>query len=214
MAHPVASETVHPNASTARRTPRTARRSAIARLLGLVLLACAVLSGCQAATSSDVPAASAGHVSTTSSAGQVALSVPVELRQVLETAPCTSQSPAQSPSQPTTSGSSSTVLRDVDDVDCYQVTVPLMTFQQLNAISVTNQPPASQYSITMTLTSSDAQSFAALTAQHAQQQFAFVVRGTVLSAETIAQPVTNGVVQLQGNFTQDDANRLVRQITS
>ncbi|HEY2701911.1 MAG TPA: hypothetical protein VGJ45_41105 [Pseudonocardiaceae bacterium] len=210
MAHPVASETVHPNASTARRTPRTARRSAMACLLGLALLGCAVLSGCQAATSSDVPAASAGHVSTTSSAGQVALSVPMELRQVLETAPCTSQSP----SQPTTSGSSSTVLRDVDDVDCYQVTVPLMTFQQLNAISVTNQPPASQYSITMTLTASDAQSFAALTAQHAQQQLAFVVRGTVLSAETIAQPVTNGVVQLQGNFTQDDANRLVRQITS
>jgi preprotein translocase subunit SecD len=182
----------------------------MACLLGLALLGCAVLSGCQAATSSDVPAASAGHVSTTSSAGQVALSVPMELRQVLETAPCTSQSP----SQPTTSGSSSTVLRDVDDVDCYQVTVPLMTFQQLNAISVTNQPPASQYSITMTLTASDAQSFAALTAQHAQQQLAFVVRGTVLSAETIAQPVTNGVVQLQGNFTQDDANRLVRQITS
>jgi preprotein translocase subunit SecD len=99
-------------------------------------------------------------------------------------------------------------------VDCYQVTAPLMVFQQLNAISVTNQPPASQYAITMTLTRSDAQTFAALTAQHDQQPIAFVVRGTVLASQTIAQPVTSGLVQLQGNFTQDDANRLVRQITS
>jgi preprotein translocase subunit SecD len=177
--------------------------------MGSVLIGCAVLTGCQAAASGDVSVASAGRVSATSSAGQVALSVPVELRLVLETAPCTSPSPSQS----TVSASSATVLRDVDGVDCYQVTAPLMTLQQLNAISATNQPPASQYAITMTLTSSDAQSFAALTAQHAQQQLAFVVRGTVLSTETIAQPITNGVVQLQGNFTQDDANRLVRQIT-
>jgi preprotein translocase subunit SecD len=176
----------------------------------LVLLGCAVLSGCQAAMSADVPVASTGHASATPSTGQVALSVPVELRQVLETSPCTSQSP----SQPTTSATPATVLRDVDGVDCYQVTAPLMTLQQLNAINVTNQPPTSQYAITMTLTSSDAQNFAALTAQHAQQQLAFVVRGTVLSTAAIAQPVTNGVVQLQGNFTQDDANRLVRQITS
>ena len=210
MAHPVASEPVHPNASTARRTPRTARRGASACLLGLVLLGSAVLTGCEGTANGDVPAASAGHASSPSSAGQVALAVPVELRQVLQTAPCTSQSP----SQPTTSASSSMMLRDVDGVDCYQVTAPLMALQQLNAITVTNQPPASQYAITMTLTSSDAQTFATLTAQHGQQQLAFVVRGTVLSTETIAQPITNGVVRLQGNFTQDDANRLVRQITS
>lgn len=208
MAHPVASEPMYPNASTARRTPRTARRGAIAALLGSALLACAVLSGCQAAASGDVPAASAGRASTAPSAGQVALSVPVELRQVLQTSPCTSQSP----SQPTNSASSS-VLRDVDGVDCYQVTAPLMVFQQLNAISVTNQPPASQYAITMTLTPSDAQTYAALTVRHDQQQIAFVVRGTVLATQDITQPVTNGVVQLQGNFTQDDANRLIRQIT-
>ena len=179
----------------------------MAALLGSALLGCAVLTGCQAAASGDVPVASAGHASTTSSAGRVALSVPMELREVVGTAPCTSQSPSQSTT-------SATVLRDVDGVDCYQVTAPLMTLQQLDAISATNQPPASQYAITMTLTSSDAQNFATLTQQHDQQELAFVVRGTVLSTETIARPITNGIVQLQGNFTQDDANRLVRQITS
>jgi preprotein translocase subunit SecD len=66
----------------------------------------------------------------------------------------------------------------------------------------------------MTLTPSDAQNFASLTEQHDRQQLAYVVRGTVLSTQAIAQPVTNGVLQLQGNFSQDDANRLVRQITS
>lgn len=182
----------------------------IAVLLGMVLLVCTALSGCQAATS-EAPAASTGHASGTTSAGRVALAVPVELREVLGTSPCTQQTP----SQPTTSaGPVSTVLHDVDGVDCYQVSVPLMELQQLNAITVASQPPASQWVISMTLTPSDAQTYAALTAQHAQQQLAFVVRGTVLSTQIIAQPVTSGVVQLQGNFTQDDANRLVRQITS
>ena len=210
MAYPVASDPVPPNASTARRTPRTARRGAtIAGLLGLVLLMCCALSGCQGTASGDVPAAAGGHTSIAPSAGQVALSVPVELRQVLETAPCTTQNPSTTTSSPAT-----TVLRDVDGVDCYQVTAPLMVFQQLDAITVTTQPPASQYVISMTLTTSDTQAFAALTAQHDRQQLAYVVRDTVLSAQTIAQPITNGVVQLQGNFSQDDANRLVRQITS
>lgn len=182
----------------------------IAVLLGMVLLVCAALSGCQAAIS-DTPAASTGHASGTTSAGRVALAVPVELREVLSTSPCTQQTP----SPPTTSaGPATTILHDVDGVDCYQVSGPLMELQQLNAITVASQPPASQWVISMTLTPSDAQTYAALTAEHAQQQLAFVVRGTVLSTQTIAQPVTGGVVQLQGNFTQDDANRLVHQITS
>jgi preprotein translocase subunit SecD len=110
--------------------------------------------------------------------------------------------------------SAPTVLHDVDGVDCYQVSVPLMELQQLDAISVASQPPASQWVITMRMTTSDAQSFAALTTERTKQQLAFVVRGTVFATQAVAAPVTNGVVQLQGNFTEDDANRLVRQITS
>jgi preprotein translocase subunit SecD len=171
----------------------------------LALLVC----GCQGAGSADMPAVSAGNAAATPSAGQVALSVPVELREVLQSAPCTTQNPVT-----TTSSAADTVLRDVDGVDCYQVSPPLMEFQQLDAINVASQPPASQYVISMTLTPSDAQNFASLTEQHDRQQLAYVVRGTVLSTQAIAQPVTNGVLQLQGNFSQDDANRLVRQITS
>jgi preprotein translocase subunit SecD len=182
-------------------------------LLGMVLLACGLLSGCQAANG-DVPAASGGRASGTPSSGQVALAVPVELRLVLGTSPCT-----QTPSTTTTSAIATTpsapaTMHDVDGVDCYQVSAPLMELQQLNTIGVASQPPASQWVITMTMTSPDAQTFAALTTQHDQQQLAFVVRGTVLSTQTVAQPITNGIVQLQGNFTQDDANRLVHQITS
>jgi preprotein translocase subunit SecD len=184
----------------------------IAVLLGMALLVCTALSGCQAATN-DAPAASPGHASGTTSAGRVVLAVPVELRQVLGTAPCTQQTPSQ-PTSSTTSTGAPITLHDVDGVDCYQVSGPLMEFQQVNAINVASQPPASQWVISMTLTPSDAQAYAALTAQHTQQQLAFVVRGTVLSTQAIAQPATGGVVQLQGNFTQDDANRLVRQITS
>jgi preprotein translocase subunit SecD len=190
-------------------------------LLGMVLLVCSVLSGCQAATS-DAPTASGPHA--TSTAGQVALAVPVELRQVLGSAPCTQQTPSPATTSTTSAteagavvakpvSTAPTTMHDVDGVDCYQVTVPLMALQQLDTISVTSQPPATQWVIAMTMTSADAQSFAALTAERTQQQLAFVVRGTVLATQTIAAPVTNGVVQLQGNFTQDDATRLIRQIT-
>jgi preprotein translocase subunit SecD len=188
-------------------------------LLGMVLLVCSVLTGCQG-TTSDAPTASGPRPN--AAAGQVALAVPVELRQVLSSAPCAPQT-----SSPTTTSAASateavvakpvstapTTMHDVDGVDCYQVSVPLMALQQLDTISVTSQPPASQWVITMTMTSADAQSFAALTAERTQQQLAFVVRGTVLATQTISAPITNGVVQLQGNFTQEDAKRLIRQIT-
>ena len=159
----------------------------------------------------------------TPTAGQVALAVPVELRRVLGTAPCTPQTASPTTTSATSAteaalaepvSSAPTILHDVDGVDCYQVSVPLMELQQLDVISVASMPPASQWVITMKMTTSDAQSFAALTTERTQQQLAFVVRGTVFATQAIAAPITNGVVQLQGNFTQDDANRLVRQITS
>ena len=85
MAHPVASDrctrTHRPHAEH----PERRDVAPCAGLLGSVLLGCAVLTGCQAATSDNVPSVAAGHASTASSAGQVALAVPVELRQVLET---------------------------------------------------------------------------------------------------------------------------------
>jgi hypothetical protein len=194
----------------------------IAILLSMVLPVCSALTGCQAATGASAPAAS-GHAGSTPTVGQVALAVPVELREVLGTSPCTPQTPG-----PTTTSAASTVkagavaqpvsgaptvLRDVDGVDCYQVSPPLMELQQLDSINAVNQPPATQWVITMTMTTSDAKTFAALTTQHNREQFAFVVRGTVLSTENLLSPITNGVVQLGGDFTQDDANRLVRQIT-
>ncbi len=215
MIDPVVSQPMQApkTASTARRsTTRTARRGAtIAFLLGTVLLSCTALTGCEAASGANTPNnAASGHASGTPTVGQVPLAVPVELREVLGTSPCTRQNPS-----PTTTSTASTsaVLRDVDGVDCYQVSPPLMELQQLDSINVTNQPPATQWVITMTMTASDAKSFATITTQHSREQFAFVVRGTVLSTQTIDSPVTDGTVQLDGNFTQDDANRLVRQIT-
>jgi hypothetical protein len=196
----------------------------IAILLGMVLPVCSALTGCQAATGADAPAAS-GHAGTTPTVGQVPLAVPVELREVLGTSPCTPQTPGPTTTSATSStakagsalvqpvSAAPTILRDVDGVDCYQVSPPMMELQQLDSINVVNQPPATQWVITMTMTSSDAKTFAVLTTQHDREQLAFVVRGTVLSTENLLSPVTNGVVQLGGDFTQDDANRLVRQIT-
>lgn len=198
----------------------------IAILLGMVLLVCSALTGCQAANGANTPTAATGHGTGTATVGQVPLAVPVELREVLGTSPCT----PQTPSAPTTSAVATTaamegvvlaqpaavaptILRDVDGVDCYQVSPPLMELQQLDAINVASQPPAAQWVITMTMTSSDAKSFAVITAQHSREDLAFVVRGTVLSTQTIVSPIANGIVQLDGNFSQDDANRLVRQIT-
>jgi len=214
-------------------------------LLGLVLLLFGfALAGCQAAASSDTLSAASGRSSAAIDTGQVALAVPVELRQVLAMSPCaagksTAGNPAPAtisaiPATPANAVNSvepvnsaaiaeslpsasvlapPTTLHDVDGVDCYQVSTPLLVLQQLNAINVSSQPPASQWVITMTMTPSDAQSLTAVTQDHPGQQFAVVVRDTVLSAQSIPQPITNGIVQIAGNFTQDDANRLMRQIT-
>ena len=200
-------------------------------LLGLVLLVCSALTSCQAATGANAPDAASGHAGTTPTVGQVPLAVPVELREVVGTSPCTPQTPGPTTTSATSATSASTatamagavlatpmssvptILRDVDGVDCYQVSPPLLELQQLDSINVASQPPAAQWVITMTMTASDAKSFAVITTQHSREQLAFVVRGTVLSTQNVLSPITNGIVQLDGNFTQDDANRLVRQIT-
>lgn len=239
MIQPLAS-TVRAAPAERRRSPHSARQGASRTvLLGLVVLLLGfVLAGCQAAASGDTPSAASGRSSTAVAAGQVALAVPVELRQVLAMSPCaagksTVGNPAPAtvsvtPATPATVANSAaiaeslapssvvappTTLHDVDGVDCYQVSAPLLVLQQLNAINISSQPPASRWVITMTMTPSDAQSLTAVTQDHPGQQFAFVVRDTVLSAQSIPQPITNGIVQIAGNFTQDDANRLMRQIT-
>ncbi len=218
------------NAATGRRRTRRPARRGGGRtvLLGIVLLLSGfLLAGCQAAVSGDTPTAAGGRTSVATVAGQVALAVPVELRQVFATSPCTTGTPVPTTTSVTEANSAAsgtqlplndaaippTILHDVDGVDCYQVGAPLLVLQQLDSIGVSSQPPASQWVITMTLTPSDAQSFATVTEAHAGQQFAFVVRDTVLSAQSIQQSITNGTVQIAGDFSQEDANRLMRQIT-
>ena len=66
--------------------------------------------------------------------------------------------------------------------------------------------------VTVRLTSAGAAEFAQLTSAHVNQQLAIVVDNVVVSAPVIQAAITDGVVQISGTFTQDDATRLADSI--
>lgn len=199
---------------------RPSRRSGW--IIGLGMLAMAALAGCQSTV--DGQAASAAGSTTqqaqSAPAGPVQLSVPIELRGVGQQYQC--QAPTTSP-QPTSVPSSgfgsmgqpTAVMHDLNGTNCYTVTQPLLVLQSLASISVVQAQPTggNDWGIDLKLAPRDRQAFATLTQARVGTQIALVVRGAVLSAPTIEQPIVNGDVQISGDYSQDDARRIVRQIT-
>ncbi|TDP91965.1 SecDF P1 head subdomain-containing protein [Labedaea rhizosphaerae] len=66
--------------------------------------------------------------------------------------------------------------------------------------------------VTVRLTSAGAAAFGQLTSAHVNQQLAIVVDDVVVSAPTIQSAITDGVVQISGTFTQDEATGLADSI--
>lgn len=66
--------------------------------------------------------------------------------------------------------------------------------------------------VTVRLTSAGAAAFSQLTSAHVNEQLAIVVDDVVVSAPTIQSAINDGVVQISGNFTQDEATRLADSI--
>ncbi|TQS43288.1 SecDF P1 head subdomain-containing protein [Cryptosporangium phraense] len=65
----------------------------------------------------------------------------------------------------------------------------------------------------MRFSSADTVALRALTSANVKKQVALIVDGTVLSAPTIAEPITGGQLQIVGNFTKNDVDAIFTQLT-
>jgi hypothetical protein len=186
----------------------SALAAALTAVVGSVALA-----GCQSvAAGTTHTAVHAGMAAPTSAAGRVPLAVPVELRRVLREYPCGTATNTTTPGATTTlappSASTSRDVRDLDGADCFDLTPPLLTVRRLQSIAVASDSADDDWVINLTLTRQDATVLAGL---NTGQELAVVVRGTVLATPTVAGDSTE--VQISDNFSQADAQRVMRQIT-
>ena len=72
---------------------------------------------------------------------------------------------------------------------------------------------SSQWVLNLNLTEEDGETFGDWTTDHVGEQAAMVVDGEVLVAPSIMSPITEGEIQVSGNYTQDDVRGLLDKIT-
>lgn len=137
--------------------------------------------------------------------GPTDLVIPVELRPVLTMAP--SGSPTSAPAEPgatTMSGSDGTT---------YSLAEPIITVRRLDGAEAGAQQTSVDYVITLDLVDADSKVFAEWSTDHVSEQLAMVVDGEVVSAPAIQTPITDGIIQISGNFTPTEAEDLLNDIT-
>jgi hypothetical protein len=150
----------------------------------------------------DVPSSSSGSV------GPVDLAVPVEVCPVLA-----SDDPPLTPA-PSASASASTDASVVSDAEGteYTVDAPFMTIERIERGSV-EFASGGQWVISLEMTETDGRAFGDWTTDHVGEQAAMVIDGEVLFAPTIQGAITDGRVQVSGNYTQDEAKDILDKIT-
>jgi hypothetical protein len=201
--------------------PTGRRRARVRRALAAVSVTAAAglaLAGCQGGGTA-LPESGAAATPRTDLAGAVLLAVPVELRQLVREYPCGASPTAVPPSggamapvvPVTTAPGSGATMRDLDGADCFVLSQPLLTMQRLTSIRLDNSSQPGETVIDLGLTQQEASSLAALTGGRTGEQLAVVVRGTVLATPTITGRST--ALQIADDFSQDDAQRVMRQIT-
>jgi preprotein translocase subunit SecD len=157
-------------------------------LLVLVL----VLTGCSA----EVTGTPAQRTEDASVVGPVDLTVPIEMRPVVETG---SAEPA------------TTELPDPSG-EVLPLSDPVMTVERLDRAEA-QLDQNQQWVLTLTLTSDDAAAFADWTANHVGERLAMVIDGEVVIAPEIQAAITGGVVQIAGDYTRDEIHDLLAKIT-
>ncbi|TWP46738.1 precorrin-3B C(17)-methyltransferase [Lentzea tibetensis] len=65
----------------------------------------------------------------------------------------------------------------------------------------------------LTFTAEGTSTWGEYTSTHVQEQVAIVLRTKVLSAPTIQAPILNGVTEISGDFSREDAERLADQLS-
>jgi preprotein translocase subunit SecD len=188
------------------------------RVAWLVLVALLALAGCTSRTG-GAPAKDDSPV-----VGSTNLVVPIELRPVVEQGTSPSAAPSASASaspsasasaSPSASASAPPSQTQLPDPSGEQLTLaePVMTIEHLDRAEILFDQPNSTWALSIDLTDEDTAAFADWTADHVNERLAMVVDDEVLIAPTIQSAITDGVVQITGNYTQDEVKELLDKIT-
>ena len=70
-----------------------------------------------------------------------------------------------------------------------------------------------EWLVDVRFSSDDTVAFRALTAQNVGKRLALVVEGSVLTAPSVAEPITDGRLQITGGFTQQDVDVIFGELT-
>lgn len=175
-------------------TPRL--RTTASALLGAVVLALTA-TGCTNLLVGN-PLAIPGAVPVNSAeSATVALTVPLELRPVLQVAVC----------------GSAGAVPDQQGVSCYQLGQPFLVIHQLDAIDVFQNVVTTNWTIDLKLIPTDAQAVFRWTGANLQKQLAFVVGNVVEATPTVDSQVTDDDMQISGPFSEAQANQLEKLLS-
>ena len=167
------------------------------RSVWLMLVAVLALAGCSSET------AGAPAKDDSPAVGAVNLVVPIELRPVVE--------------QGTSTGPSTSAVPDGDELpdpsgELLTLAEPMMVVEELAGAEVKTNETA-QWVLNLDLTDEDAKTFGDWTADHVNERLAMVIDGEIVIAPTIQGAITDGEVQITGNYTQTEIRALLDKIT-
>lgn len=160
------------------------------RAAWLVVVAVLALAGCSAKVSGAPAKDDAPRV------GPVDLVVPIEVRPVLENG-----------------GADKSVLVDPSNGERITLDDPIISIEKLDSAEIKNDPNAGGWVLLISMIDKDARTFGDWTTDHTGERLALVIDGEVVVAPTIQSAITGGDVQIAGNYTRDDIERLLDKIT-
>ncbi|HYQ62685.1 SecDF P1 head subdomain-containing protein [Actinophytocola sp.] len=153
--------------------------------LSALLSASLVLAGC------GTEVAGAPEKDTSPTVGAVSLVVPIELRPVAD--------------------DGTKVLTDPTTGESLTLADPIMTVERLDGADISSDNGT--WALVLHLNAKDTRTFADWTTAHTGERLAIVIDGKVVVAPTVQAAITGGDVQVSGNYTRDDVEALLNEIT-
>ena len=102
--------------------------------------------------------------------------------------------------------------RVVRDEVIHLMKTPLIDQTALKSAAVKTQPITGQAEIEFVLTTEGQGQFAKLTCENINSRVAVIVDGNVMFVPVIISEVTNGLVEIYGNFNELEATNLVMRV--
>jgi hypothetical protein len=108
---------------------------------------------------------------------------------------------------------------DADEASCYRLADETLTIERVKDLEIVYPKENPEFAVQLTLYPDDAKAFGELTGRLAKEQspknqIAVVVDGKVVTAPAVMEAITGGDIQITGNFSRPDAEKLIEQLRS